>query len=200
MTAPHVAPEIRALVLAALGKRIAAEETGVKAEFSPRYELGTTIKWESPLDGALLGYVQRTRPKPEFRITDEDALREHLAAEFPGTVETVWQLPVPGVGLVTLDPLDELAVVLREHAPHMLVEQQRVTDEAVTAALDESKASGVAAAPGITLVRPGGSLRVVPDKAAGEAVDRMAAAGLLRWDGGRLIIDAPTPAAELEAS
>lgn len=188
MSAPEPAavelrPEHRALILAALVKRVEAEQAPLRAEFSALYEPGTTIKWESPLDGGLLGYVQRTRPKPEWRITDETALREHLAAEFPGVVETVTSLPVPGVGLVELDPLDELAQVVSEHAPHLLVTETRVAQSAVDAAVEQSKATGQPAAPGITLVRPGGQMRVVPDKDAGDVVERLVRAGLVSWDG-----------------
>lgn len=179
----HLAPEVRALVLAVLAARVKGEQEPIKAEFSPRYEPGTTIKWESPLDGALLGYVQRTRPEPRWEITDETALREHLAAEFKGVVETVTYLAVPGVGLVEMDPIDELAQVVAAHAPHLLSTEDRVSQEAVDAALAESKANGVAAAPGITRVRPGGALRVVPDKGAGEAVERLVRAGIVTWDG-----------------
>lgn len=58
-----------------------------------------------------------------------------------------------------------------------------VQHESLAAALAESKATGVAAAPGISRVRPGGALRVVPDKNAGEAVERLVRAGVITWDG-----------------
>lgn len=182
MSAPDLRPEHRALVLAVLAKRVAEEQELTRGEFSRLYEPGTKHTFESPLDGSLLGYVQRTRPKPDWTVTDERALREHLA-EFPGCVEEVLLLPVPGVGLVELDPADELARVLTEHAPEMLRREQRVTREAITAAVEESRAQGAPAAPGITLVRPGGQMRVVPDKDAAAAVERLVKAGLVTWDG-----------------
>lgn len=183
MTAPDpLRAEHRALILAALANRVKDEADAVRAEFSMSYEPGTKMVFESPIDGGLLGYVQRTRPKPEWRVTDETALRAHLA-EFPGCVEEVVQLPVPGVGLVELDPADELAQVVGEHAPHMLVREERVTQDAINAALEQSKATAKAAAPGIGLVRPGGQLRVVPDKDAGAVVERMVRAGVVSWDG-----------------
>lgn len=182
MSAVELRPEHRALVLAVLAKRVAEEQELTKGEFSRLYEPGTKHTFESPIDGALLGYVQRTRPKPEWRVTDERALREHLAT-FPGCVEEVLQLPVPGIGLVELDPADELAQVVAEHAPHMLVREQQVTREAIQAAVEESRAQAAPAAPGITLVRPGGQMRVVPDKDAAAAVERMVNAGVVSWDG-----------------
>lgn len=186
MSAPEqieLRPEHRALILAALIKRVESEQDPLRAEFSVLYEPGTKHTFESPLDGGLLGYVQRTRPKPEWRITDEEALREHLAAQFKGVVETVTFLAVPGVGLVEMDALDELAQIVAAHAPHLLTYEDRVTREAIDAALEESKATGQPAAPGITLVRPGGQMRVVPDKDAGAVVERLVRAGVVSWDG-----------------
>jgi len=178
-TAPApLSPDQRALVMAALIKEVRAELELTKAEFSPRYELGTTIRWDSPL-GDPLGAVLRTKPRPDWRVTDPDALAEHLAAEYPGVVETVHLLPVPGVGLVELAEDDELYRVVAEHAPHMLVAQQRVTTDAISAAVEQSRATGIPAAPGITLVRPGGELQVRPDKNAGVAIRRMITAGLI---------------------
>jgi hypothetical protein len=174
--------EVQALVLAALVKRVEGEQDKVKAVFSGSYMAGSKQTFRSPLDEAPLGYIQRTDPAPAWRVTDEAALREHLA-EFPGCTETVLQLAVAGFGLVELDPVDELAVVLREHAAHLLIEETRVSDEAIDAAVEQSKATGIAAAPGITRVRPGGQLRVVPDKDAAAAVGRMVDAGLITWDG-----------------
>lgn len=197
MTDISFRPEHRALILAALQKRIADEQEPIRAEFSALYEPGTKLAFDSPLDGGLLGHVLRTRPKPEWRITDENALRDHLAAEFRGVVETVTFLAVPGVGLVEMDPLDELAQVVAAHAPHMLSTQDRVRQDAVDAALEESKATGKPAAPGITLVRPGGQMRVVPDKDAGTVVERLVRAGVVTWDGRPAL---PAAADEREAS
>lgn len=182
MTEP-LAPEVRALVLAALARQIKGEQDKVKAVFSPAYIAGSKQTFRSPLDESPLGYVQRTDPAVEWRITDEQALRAHLASEFPGTVETLYELAVPGVGVVTLEPLDELAVVLLEHAAHMLTEVRQVTADAVAAALAESKETGAAAGPGISRVRPGGELRVVADRNAADAIGRMVKAGLIEWDG-----------------
>lgn len=182
MTEP-LAPEVRALVLAALARQIKGEQDKVRAVFSTAYIAGSKQTFRSPLDESPLGYVQRTDPAVEWRITDEQALRAHLADEFPGTVETRYELAVPGVGTVSLTPFDELVVVLLEHAAHMLTEVRQVTADAITAALTATKESGSAVGPGISRVRPGGELRVVADKNASAAITRMVHAGLIEWDG-----------------
>lgn len=174
-------PEVQALVLAAVARRVAEQDKLTRAEFSGHYFAGIKRTFRSPLDQAPLGYVQRTDPDPDWRITDRAALEEHLAG-FPGAVETVHEVHTPSV-TVELDEFDELYVVLTEHAPHMLHPRRRVRPDAVEAAVEQSRATGKAAAPGIGLVRPGGQLRVVAHKDAGVAVERMVAAGVIRWDG-----------------
>lgn len=176
-----LAPEVRALALAAMRQRIEAEEKLVRAEFSAALMAGTTLRFRSPLDDTPLGSVLRTDPKTEWRITDRGALLEHLA-EFDGCVEVVSYLMLPDGREVAMDPMDELAMVVREHCGHLLDERPDVTQEAVDAAVAQSKATGEAAAPGISKVRPGGSIQVRPSSEAGEAVRRLFEAGVLSWD------------------
>jgi len=178
-------PEVRALMLQALMGEAKKELELLKAAFSPRYELGTKLTFESPIDNALLGYVQRTRPKPEWQIVDRDAVVQHLAAEYPGVVEVVYALQVPGVSEPVMLPEDhELTQTLLGAAPHLLTPTVRVQEDAVKAALDETRMTGEPAAPGIKLVRPGGSLNVVYDKKeAIPAFGRMVRAGLIEWNG-----------------
>ena len=167
-----ISPEVEALVLSELGKRVKARTEVVKATFSQRYPDGHKETFRSPLDGSKLGIVYRTDPDPQWKVTDREALHAHLR-EYPGNVETVYEIA------------DEQAAiqVLLEHAPHLLVEVTRVIPDVVLAALDQSRATGEPAAPGIDLVKPAGSLTVKPDPKAGAAVERMHAAGVITWDG-----------------
>lgn len=176
-----LAPEVRALALASMRQRIEAEEKLVRSEFSAALMAGTTLRFRSPLDDTPLGAVLRTDPKTEWRITDRDALLAHLA-EFPGCVEDAVYVAVPGTGLARLGEHDELYRVLAEHADHLLIRETDVKQEAIDAALAESKANGAPAAPGITKVRPSGSVQVRPSSEAGEAVRRLFEAGVLSWD------------------
>jgi hypothetical protein len=164
--------EIEALVLAELGKRVKARTETTKALFGQRYPDGHRETFRSPLDGSKLGIVYRTDPDPQWKVTDREALHAHLR-EYRGNVETVYEIA------------DDLAAidVLREHAPHLLVEITRVIPDVVEAALDQSRATGEPAAPGIELVKPSGSLTVKPDPKAGGAVERLVEAGVITWDG-----------------
>lgn len=167
-----LAPEIEALVLAELGKRVKARTEAVKAKFGQRYPDGHRETFRDPKFGLKLGIVYRTDPEPKWVVVDWDELHTHLRT-FPGNVETVFEIA---------DETQAIAY-LAEHAPHLLVELTRVNPEAVTAALDQSAATGEAAAPGIGLVKASGSLTVKPDPQAGVAVARMVDAGLIEWDG-----------------
>ena len=180
MTAPTpLPPEVEALVLAELGKRVKARTETTKALFGQRYPDGHRETFRSPLDGSKLGIIYRTDPDPQWKVTNPEALHAHLR-EYPGNVETVYEIA------------DESAAieVLREHAPHLLVEVTRVIPDVVAAALQQSRDTGEPAAPGIELVKPAGSLTVKPDPKAGAVVERMVTAGLISWDGSPRALDA----------
>lgn len=166
----QLAPEVEALALKALVKRVEARLTVVKALIGQRYPDGHGERFRAP-DGSRLGQVLRTDPEPNWVVTDERALHAELR-QFPGNVETVAEIV----------DLDAAVTVLAEHAPHLLAEVTRVRPEVVKAALAQSEAAGAPAAAGIAQVKPSGVLTVKPDAKAGEAIERMVAAGLLTWD------------------
>lgn len=166
-----LAPEVEALVLAELGKRVKSRTELAKATFSQRYPDGHRETFRAP-DGSKLGQVYRTDPDPRWVVADERALLAELR-EYPGNVETVAEI---------VDH-DAAVTVLREHAPHLIAEVTRVRPEVVEAALEQSAATGTAVAAGLALQKPAGVLTVKPDPKAGVAVERMVATGLITWDG-----------------
>lgn len=168
-----MAPEIEALVLAELGKRVKKRTDLVKAVVGQRYPDGHKETFRSPLDGAKLGIVYRTDPDPEWKVVDAEALDTELRS-YPGNVETFVEIAGDRA---------EVLAVLAEHAPHLLADSVQVRPDVVQAALAQSAATGAPAAAGIAMVKPGGSLTVKPDPKAGEAVERMVAAGVITWDG-----------------
>jgi hypothetical protein len=176
MTEPtpvQLAPEVEALVLATLEKRVAARIKLVKAVVGQGYADGHKETFRSPLDSGRLGIVYRTDPEPKWVVADREALDVDLRA-YPGNLETVVEI----VG----DHAEVLAE-LAEHAPHLLADRVQVRAGVVEAALAQSAATGVPAAAGIEMVKPGGSLTVKPDAKAGEVVERMVQAGVITWDG-----------------
>jgi hypothetical protein len=176
-----LSPEVEAIALKALESRVTAQLKLTKVEFGQRYPDGHKDTFRSPVDDAKLGQVWRTDPDPEWRIVNRGALQEHLET-FPGNFVT--HLEVVGDDA-------EILAVLDQHAPHLLKEVSEVPEEVYQAALQESRETGEAVAPGIEKIKPGGVLVVKPDKDAGRAIEGMVRAGLLTWDGRRAITSAP---------
>lgn len=170
-------PEVVALMLRAVATEALKNLDVVKAEL-PEYKDGQRLTFRSPLDDRKLGLIYRTDPDPEWRVSDREALLDHLG-EFSGN----WEKTLEIVG-------DEAEVlgVLEEHAPHLIKETRFIPEWVVEAALEASKEANEAVAPGIKKVKPGGILTVTPDKKeAGPAFAALVRAGWLTWDGQRAI-------------
>lgn len=166
--------EVEALVLAELAKRVKARTAAAKAVIGGNYAPGEKQTFRSPVDDTKLGLVYRSDPDPEWRVTDEPALHAWIIEQDKYTATDV---EIRG-GCEA-----EVLAVLNEHAPHLLEDVVYVRHGAIAEVLAESKRLGEPAAPGIEKVKPEGVLTVRPDKAAGEAISRMVAAGILTWDG-----------------
>lgn len=181
MTRPD---DLEAVALAELDARVTARYKAVRAVAGADLTDGDKRTIRSPLDGSSLGSIYRTDPEPRWTVTDWAAFEAHVRSSIPDGVETAYRLHVPSLDEpVFLDPLDELAVILREHAPHMLREVPRIRGEVVADLLAASKTSGQPAAAGIEQVKPSGSVAVRRSKTCGPAIERLHAAGLLTWDG-----------------
>jgi hypothetical protein len=174
-------PEIEPIVLAVLAQRVKEATTVARAVIEHRYAEGTRNTIRSPLDDTKLGLVYRTDPDPTWKVVDRDALCKALE-EDPANVEYVDE--IDGTNAQVIE-------VLAEHAPWLLARVERVKSAAINAAV-AAAASGEEPLPGIERVKPRGSLVVRPDKAAGPAIERMVAAGLLTWDGRLLELPAGT--------
>lgn len=182
---PALAPEIEALVLKELEKRVKARTELVKVTVGQHYGEGDKHTFRSPLDDAKLGQVWRTDPEPQWQVVDRDALIAELRRA-RHNIEIVDEI-------VGTD--EQVLEVLAAHAPHLLVRIERVSQEAIDYAVALSKSRGKAAYPGIEKKKPAGSLTVKPDKNAAEVITRMIDAKLITWDGRPAL-----PAAEDEAS
>lgn len=169
-----LAPEVYALALNALAARAKKELDPTKALFSDDYRNGAKETFRSPLDDAKLGHVYRQDPDPFWKVTDDAALRTHLAGL---GAEDTWH-EVSG-------PEHEVVAVLLEHAPHLVATRTAVPDETVAAVLAATQAAGKPVdpdghpVPGVERIRPVGNLVVSPDKNAGTAINALIRAGRL---------------------
>ncbi|MGE0300923.1 hypothetical protein [Pseudonocardia sp.] len=174
--------DLEAVALAELADRVDKRKTAVRALAGRDLADGDRRTIRSPL-GDALGSILRTDPDPQWRVTEPHALEQWLRTQHPSGIERGWHVHVPGVdGPVWLDPLDELAVVLAEHAPHLLTAAERVVEQEVALLLEQSRDQGTPAAPGIERVKPAGSVRVIRAKTCGAAIERLVQAGQLSWD------------------
>lgn len=164
---------LRALFVASLKSWACAEEKITRAVAANYQPAAGTTPYRDPATGAPLGSLQRTNPAPEWVVTDAAALREHLMAN-SANVETTEELDPP-------DPEDLVALV-REHRPEWLRQVPYLRDGVISNALSRAQETGYPD-PGITLRRPEGVLRVVPDKGAREVFARMIKSGRLHLDG-----------------
>lgn len=177
-------PEHRALILKAFIGEAEKAVADIVKQIKPSYPSPTTVPFESPLDGALLGTINRARTAASWKVDSLDQLTEYFAREFPDAMETVYLLAVPGQDEpVVLPETNPIAQALMQVAPDLLTPQRRVPPEVVEAALQESRDKGKAAAPGIQLIRPKvGNLSLTYDKAeAMPAIGRLVAAGRVSW-------------------
>lgn len=177
--------EAIALVLKRLSSKVAENLKLTKAGFESDYGSGDKRTFRSPLDGKKLGSVYRSDPDGQWTVTNRALLEAHLMS-FEGN-------KVTSVGIREDAPYEEILAVLSEHAPRYLEDRVDLHPDAVQAALDQSAATGEAAAPGITFLKPGGIVTVRPDKEADQAIQGLISGGLLTWDGQRAL-----PAAEQE--
>lgn len=169
-----IAPEVEALILAELAKRVRSRQNLTKALIGVGYGDGDKQTFRSPVDGRRLGTVYKTDPDPEWRVTDQQALDVWLAARDAYTETTVE---------IREGCEAEALAVIQQHAPGLLADVDRIRDGAAAEVLMESTRRGEAIAPGIERVKPAGVLTVRPDKAAGDAIEAMVKAGLITWDG-----------------
>lgn len=178
MTAPEqLPPEVEAIALAVIEAEAKKRKTVVKALIGSGYDEGEKRTFRTP-SGKKLGLVYRTDPDAQWQVVDAAALDADLRS-FPGNLVTE-------VGIAPEDMPEALAV-LAAHAPHLLTDTTRVADGVVEAALAQSAATGRPAAAGIEKRTPAGSLVVKPDRCGFEAVGELIQAGLLAWDGSRVL-------------
>lgn len=169
--------ELEALAWGALERKAAEEKKVRSSSLNQRYREGRTEHIRTPL-GDKLGTVNKSSPEPSWRVSNAGLVEDHIRENFPGSVRTVYVLVTPR-GTLTLDPEDELCVVLREHAHWLLVESDEVDPAAVDALVEQSKTDGKPAAPGISFWGNAGVVSVRPSKDAFDAVMKMTRAGLL---------------------
>lgn len=175
--------DLEAVVLAELGDRVRSRYNATKAVAGVDLADGDKRTVRSPLDGSRLGTISRSDPDPRWEITDRRAFETHLVGD-DSNWETIAEVLLPDGTVALMGVADELWRVVAEHAPHLArAVCKRVRPDVVEVLLARSKADGKPAAPGMSLVKPSGSVSVLRAKGCGAALERLIAAKLLTWDG-----------------
>lgn len=128
----------RAVALQLLATKAMADATAARMatlrKAAPTFfEGGDRLAVNSPLTEARLGTVTATDPKPEARIVDRDAFNDSMRTLWPEACQTV---------TVLSDAVDEIAEVLRVHAPHLVTDELQPAEWAVAAVLKLSATAG----------------------------------------------------------
>lgn len=150
--------DINRLVLVSEFVKLAAQSrNALRAETIPRLPNGMKVTARHPETGESLGTVTMSDPEPEVFVVDETVFEAWVREQNPADL-----LTVRGFG----DPA-QIAAVLAEHAPHLLIETTVVPDDLRERAL---KAAALHTVPGTTRITADAGMTVRPAKAATELV------------------------------
>lgn len=152
----------RLVLLSAFVSAAMDARNALRDELAVRMPNGTKVTGRHP-NGDTLGTVSIADPDPEAFVTDRAALDAWIREQHPGELETIHDFGDPA----------EVAAVLAEYAPHLLVEVKVIPEELRARVV---KAAATQPVPGTDRVRPNGRMTVRPGKAATELV-RAALAG-----------------------
>lgn len=152
----------RAVMAKALINALTKTVKVTKLDLSPEFGKGDKRAGRDPRNDRTVGSVYRTDPEPTAYIRDQKVfdqyLREHYSDQFESVVE--------------FGPEEEIAAVLHEHAPHLLVHRELPTKAVVDKVLALAVSHDI---PGTARTSPEGVLTVKPNDYADRVVDELLA-------------------------
>lgn len=178
MSTEDLALRVAALKIVADMSRDAYNQA--RATAAAAMQCGDRLMGRSPLDGAKIGAVTKTDPKPVCRITDQSALTDWVAEHYPNHVE--FDFDVIGSD-------QEVKSVLFEHAPHLLRRTRTIAADLLRQLREDSAAIGApvgpggeADIPGLVVETPEGTVSCRPDPEAFSAVAELVRSGRLSFE------------------
>lgn len=179
-------PEHELLALAILSQRIEGRTKILRPVVGSSYGDGDKHSYRSPLGGKL-GTIWRTDPDYRWTVSDPGAMAEWLRAKSrDDAFETVYVLHTPNV-TTELRAEDELCIVLREHAPHLLQEWVRIKPSVIAEEIRLAKEHDWSPVAGMVRTKPGGVFTVKPDKNGQAEVERLVQARIIDGTGRRML-------------
>jgi hypothetical protein len=146
-------------------KTLVDRKKELAAESFIRMENGTKLTARQPGDSRRkLGTVSKSDPEPIATVVDREKFEEYIRSARPADLKVEWQL----------GPIEEVAAVLMEHAPHLVSAVEGVIPQWL---LDVTKTEALSRdIPGCEVTYPAGVVSVRPLADAKRYVDELLAA------------------------
>lgn len=143
----------RAVVVAAIVDAVMNQKKDLAKELDLRLRKGAKETATNPADGEMkLGTVSKSFPDAKAEVTDHSALDDYLRDTRPLDLDVQ----------VALGPIEEVAPILMEHAPHLVTQVTVVPQWMRDNALREALAPG-RVIPGVGVTHPAGTLTIRPN-------------------------------------
>ncbi|BCK58332.1 hypothetical protein NWFMUON74_61040 [Nocardia wallacei] len=154
----------RAVVLHAALAVIEKEKSLAKAGLSGQLPRGSKLTSHHPVTSRALGTVSMSDPAPAAKVVDPAAFEAWVRAQYADQLEE----------RLVLGPVEEVAAVLAEHAPHLVSTVTEIPKDVEKRALREAAETPV---PGTVQYTPGGVVSVRANARAEQVVRELLSAG-----------------------
>jgi hypothetical protein len=135
---------------------------------------GESIAAVSPIDGAVLGSITRTKPKPVAKVTDMAALMAHVQDTNPEELRDIDYISGSD---------EEVLAALKDSHPHLVKQRVEVSEQHLSFVLKKAAGSKDYRPPGVEVSTPTGTVNIYPADDADEAIQAVIRARVVDLDG-----------------
>lgn len=135
---------------------------------------GESIAAVSPIDGAVLGSITRTKPKPVSKVVDLATLMAHVQETNPEELRDVDYINATD---------DEVLAALKESHPSLVKQRVEISEQHLSFVLKKAAGSKDYRPPGVEVSTPTGTVNIYPADDADEAIQAVIKARLVELDG-----------------
>lgn len=128
----------------------------------------------SPVDGTVLGFVTRTKPKVKASVADAAALMAYVQDENPDELQDV--------DFVCCTD-EEVIAALKQSHPHLVDQKVQVSEQHLNYLLKQAATDKTFRPPGIAVESSGGTVNIYPAKDQDAAFEAVIKSGAVALDG-----------------
>lgn len=128
----------------------------------------------SPVDGTVLGFVTRTKPKVKVSVEDEAALMAYVQEHHPEELQDVDFI---------CGTDDEVIAALKQSHPKLVDQKVQISEQHLNYLLKQAAADKSFRPPGIAVESSGGTVNIYPAKDQDEAFEAVIKSGAVALDG-----------------